>query len=287
MIVILKPIFNRFITLKIVVLLFLTCLLLPLSTLISLAQDSPVEVSGGSNRTEAGLMLGLGQNIQSGSYFVDCEGCEFMDGTKFGYSLGFFYEYSLNQNFLIGAMGIYDDMSIVSSYIEIEPVELQNTSLGNNIVDVAFRHESEFGLSSFSIAPYIKWNFTKNFFIRSAFAAGFATNSSLSHSKSLLDRFITLSNGEVVEVTLEGSDDNTAILQDGDAEGVNDFYMAVLPAIGAEFGLSKRATLGSSFQYNIPLTTVYENGDSFGINQWRIFVEFSYAITLSFEDLKN
>lgn len=260
-------------------LLFSLLAILILTSDIYAQKESPIDLEIKKyERSELGFMLGFGQNFQSGTYYVDCDNCEFSNGLKFGYSLGLYYEYYLSQSVTIGLMGLFEDNTISSSYIEIEAVTPSNAS--NTTIPVSFRHESDFSLQNITIAPYIKWHPANFFFLRLGFGGSFPIYSNLTHDKILLDRFITLQNGEIVEVKLTDFEGNTAELQNGKVQGLTSFQFGLLPAIGLDLPLSNKSTLATSFQYYIPFSNIYSGSDDFRINSWRIMFEFSYAFHL-------
>lgn len=259
-------------------LLFIILVILNITSISLYSQrESPIDLEEQDfKRIEIGIMLGLGQNFQSGSYYVDCTECEFTNGLKFGYTLGAFVDYYLNEKFSIGVMGLYDDFGINASYIEVEGVTPINTP--DVTIPVGFRHESEFSLNTFTIAPNIKWHVANFFFLRAAFAGVLPLSSNLTHTKILLDKFVTMQNGQIVEISLRDYEGDRAELQNGEVEGVNSFQFGILPGMGFNIPFSNRTTFSTSFQYYLPLSNVYSASDDFRINSWRIFFELNFAI---------
>lgn len=236
-------------------------------------------------RQEIGILLGLGQNFQSGTSYVDCEGCEFEDGTKFGITFGAYYGYYVNESISFGIMGLYDDLGLSSSFIEIESVTPINS---NNLeIPVQFRHNSEISLGYISAAPYVKWDVFDFFSLQAGPSVSFNTSSNLKHEKVLLDRTVTLQNGEIVQIELQDYENYTATLQDGEYEGINSIRFALLASAGFDIHISKRADLGASLMYSIPFTLADDKSDDFKIFSWRIMLKFSYALTLSNWEAKN
>ncbi len=225
---------------------------------------------------EIGVTAGLGVNFQTGMFSVPepCF-CEYYDGSGFGYSLGLVYEHDINAYFRFGALGLINGTGVISSYIEIESVDIIGTT---ERVDVDFRRSADAGFVNFSLIPYFVWNPTQSLFFRLGFAGSFPLSASLYQTKELLTKTARLSDGSFVDVRILGENDEAAVLNDKQFDEVNSFQMAINPMIGVNISLSRKLILSPYFMYSIPMNEVSAAGDNFRIHTWRIMFDLRWSL---------
>jgi hypothetical protein len=164
--------------------------------------------------------------------------------------------------------------------MERESIEFTSQQDGRKEnVNVLFRHKSDVGVSYLTFMPFLKYIPAKFMFLRLGFGASFVLNSSLYHTKELLDETAKLSTGEIVQIEFEGIDGKVATIEDGDFPQVNSMQFSLEPAIGLTFPLGKKLNFSPIFQYSVPLTKFSENGTDVKLSSWRIMLEFRYDIT--------
>lgn len=228
-----------------------------------------------------GFTLGLGQNFQSGKMYVECPGCVFEDGVRFGYTIGAFYESYINDFLTYGADINFSNNGIKTSYIENELIDVVSTEISyRESVNIPFRHISDVDISTINLIPYIKlipWNFL---FFKVGFGFNFVASSNLRHDKELLKNEVILSNGTITKVRLADTKGNLATIQDGDFKDLEKFYLTINPSVGFNIPFdSKRNVVFSPWlMYSLPLSDISKNGEAFKINQWRILFSISFKL---------
>ncbi len=229
-----------------------------------------------------GGFLGIGPNWASGTHFVECDGCEFQDGTATGFTIGGIYQRKAATNIFYGAMISFDIMNINSTYREIEAIdisEFDGFSDDQAPINVDFRHEAKMNITYLGIAPFIAYNPTGWLTFRVAPKISFPIFSNLVHTKTPLIKRVFV-NG--VEGRLRYSDSDTKV-QDSKVTELTS------PLISSDFTLlfnltpGERSTFSLGYTQNIPFTQTTSFGDNFSINSWRIFVEFKYTIQKAYD----
>jgi hypothetical protein len=226
-----------------------------------------------------GFIVGLGQNFQSGEYYVDCEDCIFSDGVGTGVTLGASYDRLIFPWLKYGIAVFYDYAGINNSFIETEiiPFELPNSSIKENI-PVQFRHTANVDVNYLTAMPYLKVEPVKFFFIRLGFGVSYIFTSNIKHDKELLQRNHTLSNGATVNIRIPGTNSYKVNIQDSEIRELNAVQMYLMPALGLKINFSETTYLLPYFQYNLPLTNISEFGKDYKINQWRIMFELGFKL---------
>lgn len=225
-----------------------------------------------------GGYIGVGGNIQSGSHFVDCEGCEFFDGIGTGYSFGLLYERRLMRNIQIGGFLSLDVLDFNSSYTEIEPIEVLSPRTGQNtFVNVPFSHEAQTNLTYLGIAPYIKYTPLELFSMRAAPKLSFPLGSNLRHTKANTDPTPVIDG-------LEGiADIEPRVIQDSQFPDLNSPQFGI--DLTGMFNIypSDETILSLGYTHYIPFNNVSDFGNDFRVFTWRLFIEFRYTLEENFE----
>lgn len=228
-----------------------------------------------------GITLGLGQNFQSGKMYVECPGCIFEDGVKFGYTIGAYYDSHINEFLTYGADINFSNNGIKTSYIENELIDVISTEISyRETVNIPFRHIADVEISNINLIPYIKLIPLNFLFFKVGFGFNFVTSSNLRHDKELLKNEVILSNGTITKVRLADTKSNVATIQDGEFKDLEKFFLSINPSIGFNIPFdSKRNVVFSPWlMYLLPLSDISKNGEAFKINQWRILFSISFKL---------
>lgn len=236
-------------------------------------------------QSDLGLFIGLGGNYQSGKYLTQCD-CDFTNGRGFGITIGALYERELFKIIRYGTAVYYDNKALKSNYLEIEDIEVFNSSGAfSEYIPIPFDNVSEATFHSLGIMPFIKLLPFNWAFLRVGFSADFIVSSNVTHTKELMKKTVLLSSGEIGIITL---DDPRCIagkctLEDGDFPEVHSPYLTINSAIGLNIPFSAQVVLSPIFQFNIPFKEISRRGEDYKVNSWRIFLELRIAL----DDRKN
>lgn len=231
-----------------------------------------------------GGFIGIGPNWQGGTHYVDCAGCEFIDGTATGYTFGAIYQLRISQTLFFGGYLSFDFLNISSSYREIENVTISapdNPQLDGKSANVEFRHTADMSLSYISLAPYLEFNPVGWLSVRAAPKVSFPIGSNLVHTKEPTSSRVVVEGvegiGSLRDETLQDSEvaELTSPLISADLTGM----------INLTPGEKSTFTLG--FTQNIPFSNTSEFGDNFQIFSWRVFVEYKYSLLGTYDYLKK
>lgn len=224
---------------------------------------------------DLGIIIGLGMNLQSGTSKVNCENCEFEDGTKFGFSLGAVYENGIvDEKLKWGIIGLYDNLDIYSSFKERESFEYEP----NKFIPVNFRHHSELSVSAFSVIPYLKWSPAKVIFLRVGPNISYLVSTNVLHTKEILDKTTELPTGEITSISFPDTKSKKTTVEDGEYKDVNNLQFGLSLMSGFNFQFDNDFTFAPYFMYNIPFTNISEYGKDLKISSWRIIFEFRMKI---------
>ncbi|MFA5513003.1 MAG: hypothetical protein WC313_11200 [Candidatus Kapaibacterium sp.] len=254
-----------------------------LATTLLNAQDpnisTPLRPAKEKVPTYIGFIAGMGQNFQSGEYYVDCADCIFENGVKAGYTIGIVYDRLIGSGFKYGIAGMLDFSGLSNSFIETELVsfELPGTGVNENI-PVRFRHTSDISYSQIIGMPYIKYEPASFFFVRIGLGASYIFGSSLVHDKELIQHQARLSNGMLVSITIPGTNDTKVNIQDSEIRDLNNFQIYLMPAIGFKINFSETTYLQPTLQYNIAMSDLSNQGKDFRIHQWRLLFELGFRL---------
>lgn len=245
----------------------------------SQTMPSPIQPEQLYNYHQLGLVIGFGQNFQSGKYYVDCDDCVFEDGVKFGFTIGLNYEYNLSNMINIGVMGLFDDFGLKNSFVENEKLNVTSDDGSyNEIITVPFRHTAEAKFTTFSIMPHIKFHPVKFVFFDLGFSMGIPLSSNIKHEKELTKTTARLSNGAIVDIRIEGTQETKVVLEDKEFPEVNKPQFSIVPMIGLNFIVNKKIFLRPFFMYRLPISNYSDKGEDFMINSWRIMFELSLKL---------
>jgi hypothetical protein len=241
--------------------------------------DTPLRPAKDKVPGWSGILVGVGQNFQSGEYYVDCEDCIFDGGVNTGFTVGLSYDRKALDWLKYGVAVFYDYSGIKNSFTETEliPFELDNSGIKENI-PIQFRHTANVDLHLLTAMPYIKFEPLSFYFFRMGFGAGYIFNSHLTHDKELMQNTATLSNGAKVSVSIPGSSSNKVTIQESQVNEINSLQLYLMPATGLKINFSETTYLLTYVQFNLPLNNISEYGSNYKINQWRLFFELGFKM---------
>ncbi|NLO18437.1 MAG: hypothetical protein GX121_00920 [Ignavibacteria bacterium] len=258
---------------KIILFVFL-CLF---SAQISLSQADPLTPTQEAKEGDYGILVGLGTNFQTGDFYTykSCN-CVFSDGSKLGYSFGAFYQKEFAKSLKWGAMLLYENKSINSSYRakEIDVVSSQLTNKSENL-PLEYRYKAESQIAMVSVLPYLDISLLDFFVTRVGLSASTLAQAEFTHSKELLQNTARLSTGEVVKVSLKDVSGNSQIIDKAEFQDKNSLQFGAFAMLGANIRLSNNLYFSPVFQYSIPFTNISESGNSFKVHSWRFFAQIS------------
>jgi hypothetical protein len=258
-------------------------LVLIITTTKLLSQDfaTPLDPEKMRNQKEIGLLFGLGQNFMSGNFRTECDCPEFINGTKFGYTIGALYEMDFTPRFMWGAALIYTNRDIYSEYQIIEDVQLQSIITGKpESAPIKFKQKANADFSYLTLMPYIKWNLAEFMFIKLGFSGSFVLNNKIKHEKELIQKTARLSSGEIVSIKLDSENGISTIIEEGDFPQTNSFQISLDPMLGFNIALEENLFLSPVLQYSLPLSNISERGENFKIGAWRFLLELRLAFNL-------
>lgn len=260
----------------------LACFLL--SAVMTVAQEaSPL---GPDNRFPTkhnfGLFIGLGQNIQRGVIHPKCPSCEFEQGNKFGFTAGLLYDYKFREDMYLGATLEYNYLGIDAYFREIEShlVEFDSPA-GTKIserANVRYQHEANVDIHNLAIMPYFKYEPVSFMFLRLGFGVGYNLTTDILHRKTLDQKLIKLSNGEVATGKIPQLSRNS-IVEDGELAGASAFQMYISPAVGFNLKLGEKLSFSPILSYSKALMNISSNGNNPMVDYWRLFFELRIDIT--------
>lgn len=246
---------------------------------ISQIEASPIQPERLYNYHQLGLVIGLGQNFQSGKYYVECDDCIFEDGVKFGYTIGLNYEFNIDDMFNVGIMGLFDDFGLKNSFVENERLNVSSEDgTYNEIITVPFRHTAESKFTAISIMPHLKFHPAKFVFFDLGFSLGFPLSSNIKHEKELTQTTARLSNGAIVDISIDGTQETKVVLEDNEFPEVNQPQFSIVPMLGFNYVIKNKVFLRPFFMYRLPISNYSERGEDFMVNSWRIMFEFSMKL---------
>ena len=245
--------------------------------------SNPLTPSVNSASEESlGGFLGIGPNWAGGTHYVECDSCDFQDGTATGFTLGGIYQRKAAKNLYFGAMLSLDIMNINSSYREIESIDISKYSditSDPTPVNIEFRHEAKLRLTYIGIAPFLDYNPTNWLTLRVAPKVSFPIYNSLLHTKTPTSKKVFVGG---VPGNLRFTEADTR---------VQDSQMSELtsPLISSDFSLmfnltpGERSTFSIGYTQNVPFTQTSSFGKDFNISSWRAFVEFKFLLQKAYD----
>jgi hypothetical protein len=250
--------------------------------------SSPLQPGVESKDQIIGLLVGLGQNMQSGISYVDCISCQFENGVGFGYTFGLSYETPIAGEDSFLNKFKYGGLLHLSNR-DIKPTYRENVREYMQEYDVAFpimyRHTSTISVITAGLMPYISFEPIKFLFIKAGIDFSYVISDNMKHEMELLTRTSTLENGEVVSFYIPAANSERrlykSVIQDSEIRGLSNFQMSFVPSIGGNIYFTEKLFISPSFQYSLALTDISSYGENLRINAWRINLALKYNITTS------
>jgi hypothetical protein len=228
-------------------------------------------------KSELGLFVGLGQNIELGTFYTTGCPCQFDGGTGLDFLIGALYEHELEPKIRYGIAVGYNLKTLNSSFQEREEIGFWNqTASDSEHVPIWFRYRTQSNFSYIPVIPFLKWQPSKLFFLKLGLDVSFLASSHMTHTKEVLDQTATLSDGQTVSVMFKDSLNNGATVEtlyDKNFPSPNSIIWSLEPSLGFNIPLSKKIFLSPVLQFSIPLSTVATNGNGFKFSAWRIIFE--------------
>ena len=224
-----------------------------------------------------GVLLGLGQNFHYGQTFANCPDCVFNNGVGFGYTFGFNYERQLNTDknklsYFINYGGLIhlSNMGYQSEYTEIRD-EVINSNNQTYYSPLRYKHNSDVSISRAGIMPYIAYYPIKYLHLRIGLDVSLLFRNNSKQTTELLDRRVTLPNGEVSDVFIQTSPNSTRrqyalTLQDEPISDINKIYPSFCPAIGGNIYLNEKLLFSPSLAYTLGISKLSNNYAPYGVN---------------------
>ncbi|MBM2815551.1 MAG: hypothetical protein HW421_2313 [Ignavibacteria bacterium] len=246
-------------------------------------EDNPLLPVARPDVKDVGVILGLGQNFQSGIFKLDCN-CEFSGGVKFGYFFGAVYEQHIRNDFRWGLILGYESLGLNSSYKTLETIKIISpTSLIDTFnTTILIRQKADAEFSYLSLAPYLKYSY-KWFFLRLGFSAGYNLKATVIQTAELLTTS-ALIDGKTVELSIDSSSnkgkkisETITELQNGNFKNTSEIRLSLLPMAGLNIPIGDDWEFNPSFALSIPLNYTATDMD-FSVNAWRIMLELRYCI---------
>lgn len=233
----------------------------------------------------AGGFVSAGGVRQSGAFTVDCPCQAFTGGGGSEFAIGGLYERVPQNSFIWGVTAGYQYRSMDALYVLREDTTLRSLN-GQSVfpnVQIPFRHSSTISLSTFTVMPYAKRFIAKTLFARLGVSAGITFGSSKDFRKTLLTNSVTLPNDDVIRIGLDRAaleakgkrliGENEVVLEDGPMSDLAAFSLAVVPALGFQWQVSKRLFLVPMVEYSVPVTGLSTTDTSLKMNSFRGVVE--------------
>lgn len=267
--------------LKKIKLTFFLVLLITTPNLLSQDLATPLDPEKMRSQKEIGLLFGFGQNFMGGNFRTECDCPEFMNGVKFGYSIGALYEMDLLPKYMLGTALIFSNKDVFSEYQIIEDVQLQSVITGKlETASIKFKHKANADFSYLTLMPYFKWNIADFIFLKLCFSGSFVLNNHIKHEKELIQKSARLSSGEVVTIRLDSENGTSTVVEDGEFPLTNSFQLSIDPMIGLNIPVEENLFISPVFHYSLPLSNISEKGENFKISSWRILIEIRLALNL-------
>ncbi|HRP02990.1 MAG TPA: hypothetical protein PLE30_10130 [Candidatus Kapabacteria bacterium] len=242
---------------------------------------TPIDPAGIEVPMYLGATIGFGQNFQNGSMYVDCANCEFLNGNKFNFTAGIYLERQLFEGGYLGFDALFSAGGLNSSFKENEIVEV-NDQVSNfrENVTIPFRHTADLKISDFSFVPYVKYEPFSFMYLKFGVSYNSNLSATLTHTKELLIREVTLSNGVITKVELANTKGAKAIVQDGDYKELEKSYFALNPTIGLNipFGETNSVIFSPWLTYVLPLSNMATNSNDFKINKWHLMLSLGFKL---------
>ncbi len=240
---------------------------------------SPLGPARAPLQTELGLVFGVGPSWQTGKLFASCNCPDFEKGNGSVIFLGVDFRKDLFNPIQWGTLL---GLTLIGNNASFQQRELLTFRASNNEifkdVPVLFRQKAKLSFSQINLIPYFSimpWDFL---YFRIGLNLDFRLNSSIKHTKELLQRTVRLENGELIELSLENSDQVT--IEEGTLPQTSFLLYSLYSGLGFSFRLGINIFGDVSFCYNLPFNNVSNRGDNFKLNYWILMFNIKYALKL-------
>lgn len=235
--------------------------------------DNPLEPAKPPKSQELGIITGIGMNNLNGDLYVDCETCLFQDAASFGWLAGLNYQYEFSDPFNIGIIGGYNSLSFESSYRETIIETIEGASY-----NIPYSQTANVQIDAIFFFPYLQIDLFDVLFLRSGVNLSFVFNKNKDHVMTLKENSIITNDGRVIDLTLQGTENNSITFEDNEFADFNDLQYFIPVNLGADIPLGLTSTLSPSFLFNIPLNKASNFNQGYNVSNWRFLVEFSYYL---------
>lgn len=218
--------------------------------------------------------------MQDGIFYTKC-GDRFEQGANTGFMVGALYKrFIYTSKFAYGVRLAYETRNIKALYNEYELIEDIPSSVSGETfkASVLFRNEAEIQFSLLSITPYIEWSPLWNAFLHVGVMPQFVFDTHVSHNKKLAQESVTLGDGRVERISIDGENGQQATVEDGSVPDVASLQFAIAGGVGIDIPVSKKVVITPLYQYAIPLTTLSERGQSFRIRASQLLLSITMEL---------
>jgi hypothetical protein len=239
---------------------------------------SPLNPKEPDTQRELGIVIGLGNNMQSGEFSSSSCVCKFDGGRKFGSTFGIVYEQDIKAPFKTGAYFLYDIKNITSSYKEIRNTRVTSSDLKlEQDMILPFRHEADLELGYLTFMPYLKWEWKSYFFARLGLSFSYNIRANIKHSEELLQKTGVMQTGDTTIIRLIGEDSYIRTIENGKFKNASSFQISIDPAIGLTLPLKERFLISPSVQYSLPLIATSSDA-TLKIHTLRFLVDVRFIV---------
>ncbi|MCX7879393.1 MAG: hypothetical protein N2517_01900 [Ignavibacteria bacterium] len=240
---------------------------------------SPLGPGKGPKQTELGITFGFGTNWQTGEFIASCECPNFRKGIGNITSFGIIFQRDLNRYFQIGGTLQTTLLNNTASYKQRELLSFTSqTGEKFSNVPVLFRQKLEINFNFLIFSPFINFAPLEFLHFRLGPAVSIPLTTKLVHSKELLQKTVRLENGELVELSLENS--NQAVIENGKVPLQENFLIGLIYSIVGNFHIYQNFFGGVNLSFYHPLTNYTNRGIDYKLNSWTISLELRYALQM-------
>lgn len=218
--------------------------------------------------------------MQDGIFYTKC-GDRFEQGASTGFAVGALYKRFISTSqFAYGIRLTYETRNIKAIYNEYELIEDIPSSVSGETfkASVLFRNEAELQFSLLSVTPYVEWSPFWNAFLHAGVMPQFVFGTHVQHAKNLAQEFVTLGDGRVERISIDGENEQQATVEDGSIPDVPSVQFALVGGLGIDIPVSKKVTITPLYQYALPLTVLSERGQSFRIRASQLLLSVTMEL---------
>jgi hypothetical protein len=220
-----------------------------------------------------GVFAGISGNSQGGTFTTSCD-CQFSGGGGTTFTAGVLWERLTKSDITWGGFLSIEGRGVESRFQEVEGIPMTSPSTGQSYtVPVTFRNIANTRVLTTTLSPYVKIEPLPWLFARLGPGISFVISGNVSHDKELMSTDVTLPGGEQAAVKLANSDGTTVRLEDVEIPELQRLQISAIGAIGANFRVSKRVSLGPMVQYVFPFTGLSSRNADFTIRSFQFLLE--------------